>query len=102
MNEEQGVCCARIAAHYGVMQLNVCVEELAELQQVICKAIRMNGHGKSVRKTGAEIRAGIIEEMADVRIMLEQVRLIMNISYQEISAVMDQKIERTLRQMERK
>ena len=46
-------------------QLIVAIEELSELQKELCKSLRGEG-----------CRANIIEEMADVSIMLEQLSMI--------------------------
>lgn len=65
-------------------QLVVAIEELSELQKELCKDLR--GKGK---------RENIIEEIADVSIMLEQLYLIYNIEDCEIDEMIDKKIERT-------
>lgn len=70
---------------YGeIVQLVVAIEELSELQKELCKDLR--GKGK---------RENIIEEYADVKIMLEQLYLIYNIEDCEIDEMIDKKIERT-------
>lgn len=70
---------------YGeTAQLVVAIEELSELQKELCKDIR--GKGK---------RENIIEEIADVSIMLEQLYLIYQIDSQEVNKVINKKLERT-------
>lgn len=70
---------------YGeIVQLVVAIEELSELQKELCKDLR--GKGK---------RENIIEEIADVSIMLEQLYLIYNIENYEVDEMFDKKIERT-------
>lgn len=70
-------------AKYGTQhQMIVAIEELSELQKEICKDLRGNKNLKN-----------LIEEIADVTIMLEQLRLIIG-ENDEVCEVMDSKIER--------
>ena len=64
-------------------QLNIAIEEMSELTKEICKYKRRN-----------ENQAEIIEEMADVYIMLEQMKMIFGISEQQINEQIDYKVER--------
>lgn len=73
---------------YGTqLQMVVALEEMSELQKEICKAMR-----------GKENRKNLIEEIADVTIMLEQLRLIIG-ENDAVSEVMDSKIERLVERM---
>lgn len=73
------------------MQLTIAVEEMAELAKEICKA-----------KRGKTDSRHIAEEIADVTIMMEQLRLIFVIN-EEVCDEMDAKIRRLrLRLAERK
>jgi hypothetical protein len=65
------------------MQLNVAVEEFSELTKEICK-----------HKRGADNKQNIIEEMADCRIMLEQMKIIFGINDISLSREIHRKIER--------
>ena len=56
-------------------QLVVLFEELSELQKSVCKSIRYN------RKS---YKDSIAEEMADVEIMLEQLKMILDIDEDDI------------------
>lgn len=61
------------------------VEELAELQVAICKLdVKINGSS----------REQVIDELVDVYIMLEQVKLITNISTEELKIRKDFKLAR--------
>jgi hypothetical protein len=64
-------------------QLNVAIEEFAELIKEICK-----------HKRYADNTKAIIEEMADCYIMLEQIKMIFGLGSTVISDAMDKKIER--------
>jgi hypothetical protein len=69
---------------YGAdAQLNVAIEEFAELTKEICK-----------HKRYADNRANIVEEMADCYIMLDQLSIIFGITFSEIDKEKDKKIAR--------
>ena len=63
-------------------QLIVAVEELSELQKELCKVLRGEGNSEA-----------LAEEMADVTIMMEQLRLLFDMD-ERIGEVMDRKIMR--------
>lgn len=69
---------------YGKQQLVVAIEELSELQKEICKSLR--------DKTSL---SNLCEEIADVYIMLAQLKIYYDITDTEINKVINQKIERT-------
>ena len=68
---------------YNEKQFIVAIEELSELQKELCKLLRNKGK-----------KENIIEEVADVTIMLEQIKFFFSIDY-EVEKVVDEKIERT-------
>ena len=68
-------------------QITKCVEELSELQQVLCKLLPTVDGGVNKDK--------VIEEIADVEIMLNQVKIILEISEEEITNMKNYKIMRT-------
>lgn len=75
---------------YGVnSQLNVVIEEMSELTKEICK-----------NRRGRENKNEIVEELADVYIMLEQLRIIFNIDDDEIIAMKEKKIRRLKTKLE--
>ena len=77
---------------YGAdAQLNVAVEEFAELTKEICKHKRYGDNTKA-----------IIEEMADCYIMLEQMKIMFGISEMVIVSAMDKKIKRLKCRIEEK
>lgn len=68
---------------YGMeKQLTVAIEEMSELTKEICKLFR-----------GQQNTEAIAEEVADVTIMMEQIRYILSIN-DEVCTMMDMKIER--------
>lgn len=71
-----------------VIQSIVAMEELSELQKELSKALR------GIFVTGDFDTAGILEETADVRIMLLQIMKMYNLTEEAIQAVMHTKIMR--------
>lgn len=85
---EDKVLMASVIERYGeAAQLVKCCEELAELQQAICKRFDM----------GAEFSfdvESVVEEIADVEIMLEQVRMILAVDPAQEARWRDRKLRR--------
>lgn len=80
----------KVIVAYGTRaQLNVAIEEMSELTKEICKFIR-----------GAKNRDAIVEEMADVQIMLEQIQIMFGISTDEIYNAKNFKLERLKKRLE--
>ena len=71
-------------------QILKCVEELNELGQVLCKL-------KSKSEKKALVIKNIIEEIADVEIMLEQIKLILGIEESDVKKMKSYKLHRTVR-----
>ena len=81
--EERAEVYANALSTFGPnMQLIVALEEMAELQKEITKALRGDLHPMH-----------LAEEVADATIMLEQLRQIFNIN-EEVCDMMDKKIAR--------
>ena len=76
--------------YYGTLnQKLIAIEEMAELQKAIVKDIRQN----SKENTDA-----VIEEVADVQVMLEQLKMIFSCR-NKISEIMDAKIDRQIKRI---
>ena len=73
------------------MQLNIAIEEMAELTKEICKY-----------KRGAENTLNIAEEMADCYIMLKQIEIIIGLDHKDIEDIMAMKIDRLEERMRSK
>ena len=69
---------------YGDKQIIIAIEELSELQKELCKSLRNNYN-----------YGNIVEEIADVEIMLEQMKIYFEINENEIEGMKKLKIERT-------
>ena len=73
--------------HYGAKnQMGVACEESAELIQAISKCLRY--------KDDIEARNNLVEEVADVLIMIDQLKIIMNIKDYEIECYRRYKLDR--------
>ena len=85
--EERRALLDRAITTYGASaQMDMAVEEMAELTKALCKIKRA--------QAGCEVTAAIgnvIEEMADVQIMLDQLRIIFHRSTEEVE---EAKLER--------
>lgn len=80
----------QIAEHYGLrVQMRQLIEEMAELTQVICKAERYDLD---------TVRDHLVEEVADVWVVLEQVDYLLGDS--RIAQIKAEKIERQKRRIE--
>lgn len=79
----------RIIAWYGrkAQTIKAC-EEMSELMDVLCKGLN--------KKMDLEALA---EEMADVQVMIEQLKIIYNIPEEKLARIRKEKIERTQRRM---
>lgn len=79
-----------IAEHYGLrIQMRQLIEEMAELTQVICKAERYDLD---------TVREHLVEEVADVQVVLEQVIYLLGDN--RIEQIRAEKIARQKRRIE--
>ena len=94
--------CLEIARYYGFdAQTNQLIEECAELIQAINKYKRqfLRGQPTGFRPGMLEPREQIVEEIADVEVMLCQMKYLLGIEQEEIDRVKERKIERTFERM---
>lgn len=85
------------AEHYGYEpQSNMLVEEMAELTQAINKFWRKNkcGVGIWIPSKGKELEQ-IIEEIADVEVMLHQIKHLLGINPKYVEQIKIEKVNRT-------
>ena len=73
----------------------ISIEELAELKQVICKLKRLTNQDKTLRKEEQQIFEELKEELSDVYLLLEQIKILGKISDYEIERRISEKIRRT-------
>ena len=89
-----------IAKHYGIKQIPLAIEEMAELTQALTKYIRITQGGQPVRKTIGEVRENIKEELSDVMVMLIQLQHLFYIDEVAINQIAVEKLDRTMKLME--
>ena len=75
--------------------LTISIEELAELMQVICKLKRLTNQDKTLRKEEHQIFEDLKEELSDVYLLLEQIKILGKINDYEIERRISEKIRRT-------
>ena len=76
--------------HYGTKkQQDIAIEELAELQKAIIKYRR---------EPSDKTKEAVVEEIADVQVMLEQLKMIFSCR-SKTDAIMDAKIDRQIKRV---
>jgi NTP pyrophosphatase (non-canonical NTP hydrolase) len=91
LNRENQELCWRVLAKYGCEnQMNMVIEECAELQKAVCKIIRDNGHITD------EHDENLREELVDVMVVCQQMFLAMRMDTDEINNRAKAKLERAL------
>ena len=75
--------------------LTITIEELAELTQVICKLKRLTNNDKTLRKEESQIYEELKEELSDVYLLLEQIKIFTQTNDYEIERRISEKIRRT-------
>lgn len=91
----------KIADHYGfAKQSNIAIEEMSELTKAICKWHRNRGDSLKSESYDCDERTAIIEEMADVWIMLCQLDYLLDSEF-EVSEMITKKLDRQLDRIKR-
>lgn len=100
MNKVDKVKARIIAKHYGwISQSWKIFEEMSELMMAICKWVGKNGTNIPNGGAVSEERCNIIEEIADVKIMISQIEYLMNAEL-EVEDVVKRKLDRQLHRIE--
>lgn len=90
----------KVADFYGYeAQSNQLVEECAELIQAVNKYRRARGLGQATPVVFMEAKDNLIEEIADVEVMLDQIKYLLKVHEVDVVAVKDRKMSRTLERM---
>ena len=85
----------KIARHYGVdAQSRQAIEEMAELTQAITKFWRYKGDDAQILRG---LRGHIAEEIADVKVMLEQLEILFDVK----NEVAENRSHKIFRQLDR-
>ena len=89
----------KIAKTYGYEpQSRQCIEEMAELTQAINKYWRKKGNGQATDRELDKCYNNIVEELADVQIMIWQLTYLLNA---DVETEIESKIERQLKRIEK-
>ena len=75
--------------------LTIAIEELSELMQVICKLKRLTNQDITLRKEEKQIFEELKEELSDVYLLLEQIKILTQTNDYEIERRISEKIKRT-------
>ena len=85
---EKDIFRSAIDTYGSVMQITVAFEEMSELQKELCKHLRGSGSQEN-----------IAEDIADVEIMIEQMKMIFNCEA-DVLQVREEKVKRLKERME--
>jgi NTP pyrophosphatase (non-canonical NTP hydrolase) len=89
-----------IADKYGInLQTTKALEELAELQQAICKLNLSIAQNKGFEKE-IQLKGNVKEEIADVVIMINQLLYLFDIDEGHIASLIDFKLKRQIERIE--
>lgn len=80
-----------VRAYGDEIQSTICMEECAELIQAISKMKRSCKNNKCDISELQNYRSNLIEEMVDVYIILEQLKVIYKVSNEELEMWLDKK-----------
>ena len=91
----------KIVNHYGIRkQLKYFQSEIFELDEAIIDYENYEELVDIEKNTKKDLKSHIVEEIADVTVMLKQFQYYYDISDEEIENIMDFKIERQLERIE--
>ena len=90
--------CRKIGGYYGLEdRLCMLMEECGELTQAANKVRRAYFKGENFENLDLKMaRTGLIEEIADVSCLVDELKLLLDIRNDEIANWKDKKLERTL------
>ena len=93
LNGENKEMCYQLLQRYGSKaQMIMAIEECSELQKAICKNFR-----KNAKYLTTDVDENILEELVDVIVMCEQLRLMACVDMGEINTMAKAKLERALK-----
>ncbi len=99
-DEEKRKKLKEIADAYGNdPQIDMCIEECSELIKALLKYRRKSNSNSSTGEEMSALREDIIGELADVRIMVEQMEIIFG-CHDKVKQVIDYKISRQMKRLE--
>ena len=91
-NEERHALCRKIAAHYGYQKQRI--QTIQELSELTCLLAR-----RPDQIAKMDYHTELVGEIADVAIMLEQIRIMFGINAEDLFAVIDSKLARQMKRI---
>ena len=92
LNEKNKELCWQVLSRYGCEhQMNMVIEECAEVQKAVCKIIRDDGHITD------EHDENFREEIVDAIVMCQQMILMLRMDMDEVNKRAGAKLERALK-----
>lgn len=86
-----------IADHYGYeSQSRQLIEELSELIQAVCKHNRVFDGKQLSESSECPEKDAITEEIADVEIMIAQIKYLLGVDEDELSQIIESKLDRQI------
>lgn len=82
-------------------RITLCVEEMSELTKALCKWKRYNSNDPTLRDNIYNIGSNIVEELADVELLLEQIKYLLGAKNQ-VEQIKEEKFIRTERMLAQK
>ena len=95
-------CISMVGFNTTTNIITITIEELSELIQSLSKLSRYREHDDTLRTTRSIMFNNLLEELADVYLMLEQIKYIYFIEDKDIEEMITKKIERTLNKLQPK
>lgn len=96
---------SKIANHYGLFnQSRQLIEEMAELMVALNKYIRILDNHRDIPSEWLDLsdaHRNIVEEIADVLVMLEQIKVLLFIEDLNIEKIANSKLDRQLERMKK-
>ena len=90
----------KICQHYGIrMRIKKLSEEVFELQEAVIDADQEGTLAQTTIQHIAKKQGHIAEELADVMVLWEQIRLHYDVPIQVVRGIMKEKIERQLKRI---
>ena len=94
---EKEICTKALKVYGEESQVVMVFEEMAELQKELCKILRSQSEFNATQNI--EIRKNIAQEIADVEIMLKQMKILYEIE-EAVEAAKEFKLERLSQRLE--
>ena len=93
MTKLQTHICLKIAEHYGYKKQEI--QAIQELSELTCLLAR-----RPDQRLNMDFRSEVLQEMADVSIMMEQLRIMLEITEDELDDAICKKLDRQMQRID--